>query len=151
MGAEEVILEKWFARTVEAYPGETVRFLAAEKDRFRNPVGSILRENLAVLLREVLGGMEPSRMEPALEAIIRVRAVQELTAIQAVGFVFTLRSLLAEAMPGRDGFLVGERVDHLALMAFDEYVRCRERLSEIRLNESRRALSVPAAMMRGRS
>ncbi|MBT0651441.1 RsbRD N-terminal domain-containing protein [Geomobilimonas luticola] len=148
MRTEDAILERWFARAVEAYPGETVRFLTAERDQFRNPVGHVLRENLAVLLRELLGGMEPSRTKPALEAIIRVRAVQELTATQAVEFVFALRSVVGELAPEHDALSLGRKVDQLALMAFDEYVRCREKMYEIRLNESRRALSVPAAMAR---
>lgn len=148
MSTEDAILERWFARTVEAYPGETVRFLTTERDQFRNPVGHILRENLAVLLRELLGGMELSRTKPALEAIIRVRAVQDFTATQAVGFVFMLRSVVGEFAPEHDVLSIGQKVDQLALMAFDEYVRCREKLYEIRLNESRRALSVPAAMAR---
>ena len=151
MRREEAILEKWFARTVEAYPGETVRFLVTETDQFRNPVGRSLRENLAVLLRELLGEMDPSCTRPALEAVVRVRAVQDLTASQAVGFIFLVRPILRELKPELDAALLNRKIDQLALMSFEEYVRCREQLSDIRVNESRRALAVPAALARARS
>jgi hypothetical protein len=148
---EEAILEKWFARTVETCSGETVQFLATEKDQFRNPVGFALRGNLLILLREVLGKMDSTCTKPALEAIVRVRAVQDLTATQATGFIFLLRPIMRGLMPEFDVVLLECKIDQLALLAFEEYVHCREQLAEIRLNESRRALAVPAAMSRVRS
>ncbi len=39
MNANDAIVEEWFARTLESYPQVTARFLALEKDPFRNPVG----------------------------------------------------------------------------------------------------------------
>ncbi|RPJ37608.1 MAG: hypothetical protein EHM35_06245, partial [Planctomycetaceae bacterium] len=143
-------IEKWFARALDVCSGEAVQFLATEKDQFRNPVGYALRENLAVLLREVVGEFDLSAAKPALEAILRVRAVQDLTATQATGFIFLLRPIMRELMPEFDGVLLDRRIDQLALIAFEEYVRCREQLAEIRLNESRRAMAVPAAMSRVR-
>jgi hypothetical protein len=151
MSAEAAILGQWFARAVESFSGETVRFLATEKDQFRNPVGYSLKENLAVLLRELLGEMDPSRTRPALEAVVRVRAVQDLTATQAAGFVFLLRPIVGELLPKLDTALINTKIDQLALMAFEEYVRCREQLAEIRENEKRRAMAIPAALSRVRS
>jgi len=151
MRAEEAILGQWFARAVESFSGETVRFLATERDQFRNPVGYTLRENLAVLLGELLGGMDPCRTKPALEAIVRVRAVQDLTATQAAGFIFLLRPIVGELLPELDAALINRRIDQMALLAFEEYVRCREQLAEIRENEKRRAMAIPAALSRARS
>ncbi len=148
---ETATLDRWFARVVETYPGETSRFLSGETDRFRNPAGHLLRENLAVLLRELLGEMDPACTKPALEAVVRLRAVQDLTATQAVGFIFALRPIVGEVMPELDKELVSRRIDQLALMAFEQYVSCRERIAAIRLDESRRAMAVPAALSRARS
>jgi hypothetical protein len=145
---ETATLDRWFARVAETYPGETGRFLSGEPDRFRNPAGHLLRENLAVLLREILGGMDPASTKPALAAVVRLRAVQELTATQAVGFIFTLRTIMDETMPGLDRELISRRIDQLALMAFEEYVGCRERISEIRINEGRRAMAVSLSRAR---
>jgi hypothetical protein len=150
MRTTENILEQWFGRSLESYPGATLQFIASEKDQFRNPVGFALRENLATLVQEVLGDMDSSKTNSALQEIVRVRAVQNLTAIQAVEFIFFLRAIVHEQIPEFDRVLLDTRIDMLALMTFDEYVRCREHLSEIRLNESRRAMAVPAALQRAR-
>ena len=151
MNGEAAILDQWFSRAVTTYPEETALFLGMETDRFRNPVGVNLRENLALLLRELLGGMDTAVLRPALEAVIRLRAVQEASVAEALAFIFQVRPLVRQALPGHDRESLDTRVDRLALLAFEEYVRCRERLSEIRLNESRRAMAVPVALARARA
>jgi hypothetical protein len=146
MRSVEEILERWLASTVAVYPSQTASFVTSESDRFRNPVGHVLRESLLCVVRELLEDMDQVRLQSAMETVIRVRAIQALTAVQAVGFVFQLRDILCSAETGLDSKTVTERIDKIALLAFDEYARCRERLSEIRLNEILRASAVSAAM-----
>jgi len=148
---EETILDKWFAQTAQSYPCETTRFLATESDPFRNPVGSTLKKNLATIVAALLGRDERRDAGTAVEEIVRMRAVQNLTAAQAVGFVFLARPIIRESLPEIDPHLLNSKIDNLALAAFDEYVRCREQLAEIRVHESRRARAVPDAMERARS
>jgi hypothetical protein len=150
MHSSEKILERWLSVAAAVYPDQTAAFVISEGDRFRNPVGYVLRENLLCIVREVIGNMDQARLQSAMEAVIRVRAVQALSEVQAVGFVFQLRGILNDVVTGLDKETVTGRIDMLALLAFEEYVRCRERLSEIRLNESLRALAVPAAMVHTR-
>jgi len=71
-----------------------------------------------------------------LEELLRIRAVQEFSASEAVSFIFLLKPLLR----GRSGHddRIDERIDELALMAFDAYMRSRERLLALQVNESRR-------------
>ncbi len=146
----EAIVEQWFARTIEAYPRPTAEFLAAEKDPFRNPVGHNLREALSVLLAEIVGRMDTERMVPALDAIIRLRAVQDFAPSEAVGFIFLLRPILREFGPPRPA-MIESHIDQLALMAFDKYMRCREQLAELRAKETRGAAAPVAASPRLRS
>jgi hypothetical protein len=90
--------------------------------------------------------MDTDRIATALDAIIRIRAVQDLTASQAVGFVFLLKPILLELQPERNpvllDVLLNDRIDRLALMAFDKYMQCREQLADIRVNEGRRRIHV---------
>ena len=97
---KRALLEKWLERTLATYPSQTLRFLQGEKDRFRNPVGHTLREGLATLLDELTGEMDPAKIGPALESIVRLRAVQDFTPSQAVGFVYLLREILDEELGG---------------------------------------------------
>ena len=137
------LLEKWLERTLATYPSQTLRFLRGEKDRFRNPVGHTLREGLATLLDELTGEMDAAKIGPALESIVRLRAVQDFTPSQAVGFVY----LLAGDPAGRiwrevTRRPVQKRIDEMALLAFDLFMKCREEIYEIKAREAQRKVYV---------
>ena len=138
MLGSEAILEQWFRQTLESYPAVTAQFIAGEKDPFRNPVRNTLRTAMESLLAELQGEMDARKVRCALDSIIRIRAVQDFSPSQAVGFVFLLRPLLLTASAQRPAMLQS-RIDQLALMAFDVYMECREQIKEIRVRESRRA------------
>jgi len=158
---KQAVLEKWLEQTLATYPSQTLRFLHKEKDRFRNPVGHTLREGLATLLEAVTGEMDPARVGPALESIVRLRAVQDFTPSQAVGFVYLLRDILAEEWAGdRNAAIpaagsrgeaaaaspspqaIQKRIDELALAAFDQFMKCREEIGEIKAREAQRKVYV---------
>jgi hypothetical protein len=136
--AANPILEQWIARTMQSYPAAALPFLTGQDDPFRNPVGHTLRQSLTTLFEELQGSMDTGSIASALDAIIRIRAVQDLTASQAVGFLFLLKPLTRELAPEQDHEKLADRIDRLALMAFDKYMQCREQVAEIRLNERRR-------------
>ena len=136
MSASDDIAERWAERTMASYPAEMLPFLSGEQDPFRNPVGHTLRENLATLARELLGTMDKRAIAPALDALIRLRAVQSFSPAEAVRFVFELRIAIREAS-GAVPELLQSRIDNLALMAFDQYMTCREQIFELRAKEIR--------------
>ena len=129
-GSTGAIAEEWLKRVLAGYPEQTARILSQERDRFRNPVGYALKEGLPVLVEEIFGSMDRERLVSALDEIVRIRAVQDLTPSQAVGFVFLLKPLVESGMH--------PRIDDLALLAFDLYTQCREQLHEARVNEAKR-------------
>ena len=139
---KRALLEKWLERTLATYPSQTLRFLHGEKDRFRNPVGHTLREGLATLLDEITGEMDPAKIGPALESIVRLRAVQDFTPSQAVGFVYLLREILPEELAGGEPPDVQKRIDETALLAFDLFMKCREEIYEIKAREAQRKVYV---------
>ncbi|MBI2527287.1 MAG: RsbRD N-terminal domain-containing protein [Candidatus Rokubacteria bacterium] len=138
------IAGRWLALTLESYPAPTARLLARESDPFRNPVGHTLRQALSGLAEELIGTMDPGRVTALLDSVVRVRAVQAMSAGEAVGFVFLARQALREelgsggGLPAADGLGVLEaRVDEMALSAFDLFMRCREQIHAIRAGEAR--------------
>ena len=137
------IVAEWFERTIESYPDQSSRFLRGEKDPFRNPVGHTLREGLAVLFDELLAGMDSSRITAALDSIVRIRAVQDSTPSQAVGFLFLLKRILREEEPEMEPAEIDTRIDGMILLAFDLYMKCREKIYEIRAAEAQRRVFVP--------
>ncbi|MBI4591114.1 MAG: RsbRD N-terminal domain-containing protein [Candidatus Rokubacteria bacterium] len=157
---KDAIVRAWLARTLEAYPERTARFLAQEGDPFRNPVGQTLKEALPALFDELLGAMDAGRLSTLLDGIVRIRAVQDFTPSQATAFVFLLKKVIREQMdlpphlsplPLRgagegEGAMalaaVEGRIDEMALLAFDLFVRCREQMYWIKADEARRRTSL---------
>jgi hypothetical protein len=134
----------WGDLTLGTYPPASTVLFAKEKDPFRNPVGATVRRSAAVLLAGLLGEASGEDVQIALDAVVRLRAVQDFTPGQAVGFVFLLREALvrtlgpalAAAGPEQEREL-GARIDALALAAFDVFTACRQRLFELRANEAK--------------
>jgi len=143
---KSAFLKRWFNLIVETYPDEATRFLKYQKDRFANPVGHTLSQALDRLYEEVVSGVEPQRAAPALDQIIRIRAIQNFSPSQAVAFVFFLKTVIREALEEdikqsgiKEELLVIEtRIDKLALLAFDQYMACREKLYDLKANELHR-------------
>ena len=136
----EAVLERWFRAVLATYPEETARFLAGGADRFANPVGQTVRDGLARLYDRFVADVPVSELSAAIDGIVRIRAVQEFAPSAAVGFVYTLRGILREELSdaalGSDEQTVLENgIDRLALVAFDVYMQCREKIFDIRVRE----------------
>jgi RsbT co-antagonist protein rsbRD N-terminal domain len=148
MASSDDLAEQWFAETIESYPRLTAGFLASEKDRFRNPVGHALRSSMKAMLQELLGDMNTEKIAAALDGIVRVRAVQDFKPSEALAFVFLLRSILRATNLSRPA-MIEARIEQLALMAFDQYMKCREEVAAARANEIRRR-TLPTPELRRR-
>ncbi len=136
------VSERWIERIFATYPPETARFLAGERDRFANPVGHAVREAAAVLVGALWDETTGEAVDEALDRILRIRSVQDLSPSEAVGFVFLLKGVLRETLDGdadvpdsAELLRLERRLDAMALRAFDIYMGCREQLFEVRLHE----------------
>lgn len=132
------MLGRWFDLIVGAYPDETERFLREQADEFANPVGAALREELGPILDGVLSGCDPVELEPPLDRVIRVRALQDMSPAEAVAFILQLKPLFAEIGEEVSDVARAEferRVDTALLTAFNVYSRCREQVFDIRVKE----------------
>jgi hypothetical protein len=97
----------------------------------------------------LLGEMDPQELVPILDGIVRIRAVQDFNPSQAVFFVFLLKKVVREKLEKEiqdhrvvDDLLVFEaKLDEVALLAFDIYVKCKEKLYEIRAMEAKSQVS----------
>ena len=136
----EAVLERWFQAVLATYPEDTARFLASGADPFANPVGHTVREGLGRLYGRLVADAPASELSSAIDGIVRIRAVQEFTPSAAVGFVYALRGILREelvdvALEPSGQAALDNGIDRLALMAFDVYMQCREKIFEIRVRE----------------
>lgn len=143
------VLERWLQEVLATYPPDSARLLAGVADPFGNPVGHTLRAGLARLFDALAAGRAADELAAAADGIVRIRAVQEFPPSAAVGFVHALRGILRDELAGA-GISDAERaaldagVDRMALAAFDVYMRCREKIFEIRVRELRDARALAA-------
>ena len=141
----EAILAAWFDRVVATYPDTMENFLKKGSDRFKNPMGITLSEGLAAVFDAILAGADDAEIGMALDTTIRLRAVQAFKPSEAVGYVFELKTAARKALRKhlkKDAMAADLRgfeaeVDRVALIAFDTYMSCRERLMKIRATEAR--------------
>ncbi len=157
MTLRELLIEKqtgvcglWLDAILGQYGAVTAARWRRERDPFANPVGHALTSGLPALLEAVIGDGEPGAPAlVALEAIVRIRSVQDLAPSRAVGFVYLLRDAIREELAGElargahDAELAAmdERIERLALRAFDTYVRLREQLYRMRQEELKRSVA----------
>lgn len=140
---KELIVRDWFDKVVETYPSDTSRFLKSQKDPFANPVGNTTLRGLEGMFDEILAGMDQASLLSFLDPIIRIRAVQSFSASQATGFIFSLKSIvrtLAEKEIHEnpsEWMTLDSKIDTLALMCFDIYMGCREKVYDIKANEEK--------------
>ncbi len=149
---KKAIVQKWIDQVLDSYGSPD--FLKQQKDRFANPLGSTISDGLQKLYAILVEDGELADAAKPLEDIIKIRAVQDFTPSSAVSFVYLIKVIVREELAkekNREEVLsklsaLDSRIDKVALMAFDFYMDCRERLHQIRVNE---VLSGRAALTDG--
>lgn len=143
-GKKPEILKKWRDSLVDTYPLDARRFLSRFDDQFGNPVGYTIARAIEVFCDELLGEFKPEVFASQLDEIVRIRAVQDFSPAQAIGFIFSLKRIVREQIEEeltseeiKELYELDSRIDALALMAFNKYVECREKVYDVRLNEMR--------------
>jgi len=143
---KDAIVKKWLILIFETYPADTAKFMKRQKDPFANPVGNTLSVNLGPLFDELLNDMDYETITSYLYPILRVRAVQPiLSSSQSTGFIFLLKKVIKESLKKElsDKNILNEllyfetKIDELTLIVFDVYLKCREKVYEIKANEER--------------
>lgn len=138
------ITNDWFAILAGTYPPDTTRFLKSNKDTFANPVGGTSRRTLAAVLDALLDDADPEVLAQHLDALIRIRAVQTMfSPSQATAFILDLKNVIRTTLKHdlRDPQLQSQlqtfenRIDRLLLVAFDIFVRCREKIYSMKATE----------------
>ncbi len=91
---KDAVVQRWLEGVLATYPGNSPAALSRQKDPFANPIGHSLRVGTRGLFEALLDGMDAEKIRQHLDEIIRIRAVQEFSASQAVGFVFLLKEAI---------------------------------------------------------
>lgn len=146
---KNIVLERWLDRTLASYAPDASNFFAREKNQFANPVGAALREGASAILDSLIGEFDAECVCGHLEGIIKIRAIQDFSPSRAVSFVFLLKDAIRCELrdvdldrPAQDELArIDAAIDQTALFAFDIYVKCREQVYELRVDEVKRNVS----------
>ncbi|MHB8840279.1 MAG: RsbRD N-terminal domain-containing protein [Candidatus Aquicultor sp.] len=141
------ILQKWFDAILATYSPEYAGLLKGRKNRFTDPVGYTLYDGMNGLIDGLIKEAPFEEITPFLDEIIKIRAVQDFSASQAVAFIFDLRRIVNEELQNMSGqssvidasiiSAFESKLDTLALMSFDIYMESREKLYELKASEVR--------------
>jgi len=146
---KDAILRKWFRLLLDSYPEETSRFIKKEKDPFANPVGSTISKGIEGVFEALISGTDSDNVSSFLDRIIKIRAIQDFPPSQAVAFVFLLKKVIRDELGGKiqkNEFLeellsLESKIDELALLSFDIYMKCREKVYTLKADEVKRRYS----------
>ncbi|MGI5836783.1 MAG: RsbRD N-terminal domain-containing protein [Chloroflexota bacterium] len=138
------ILKRWLRLIIESYPPDTARFLEQEGDRFLNPVGYTFTKETECLLDEILKGGNSEKLTRSLDNIVKIRTVQDFSPSRAIAPIFMLKRAVREELGSafQQQASFGElqqfdsRIDGVALLAFDSYMQCKQKIFDIRVNEA---------------
>jgi hypothetical protein len=148
------IVAQWQNYALSIYASDASGFFNKESDRFANPVGFSLKTGTEAIFDSLVDGLDAEKICGHLESIVKARAIQDFTPSESIAFIFSLKSSIRKELGGSlaDPGVAGEmteieaQIDQVALFAFDIYCRCREKVSELRINEVKR--NVAAIMKR---
>jgi len=142
---KQKIIDQWFDRIVNTYPKDTSRFIQREQDPFANPVGNVTRNNIDELFNQLLHEKtDPKFLMDHVDPILRIRAIQNFSASDAVRFIPDLKPIVRNIMQEQkfslalnDYVTFEMRVDQLLLYAFDVFMSCKEKIYDLKANEVR--------------
>jgi hypothetical protein len=138
------ILAKWQRLIFETYAPETSRFLKREKDQFANPVGNTITRGIGVIYDHLAGETSVQEVLQPLDDIVRIKAVQDFSPGEALDFLFGLKRVVREyaeteirenRISLKELLEFESRVDELVLHAFNNFMKCREKIYELKANQ----------------
>jgi hypothetical protein len=137
-----VILKNWQDALLSSFPDETESFLN-NPDPFLNPVGAMFPKMLETLYDQITGEMNDDTILSAMDDYIKLRAVQDSEPSRAFDFLMHLKKMLRSRESGSKEYETGcfsvnileDRIDYILLKSFDMYMKCREKIYTLRINE----------------
>lgn len=138
-----VILTQWEDCLLEKFVPDTIRIFKKQKDQFANPIGHKITAGLAELFDVICDTGSHEVETPGLGQLIKLRAIQEISASDAVSFVFRLKKIVRKEFLKKvkktesyeEWLEFDARVDAAALAVFDMFMASREQIYQVRVNE----------------
>jgi hypothetical protein len=143
------IIHAWRANALDVYPEDARRFFGGGRDRFGNPVGQTLAEEMSDILDAMTTTRNPESWASCLTRTLKIRAVQDMRPADALKFIFHIKTVLGGVLrDSLDNDAIQKsfadfdaNVDAMALFAFEIYAKHREKVFEVRISDVKRQVS----------
>jgi len=139
---KEKIHEQWLARRLSIFSEQKKSLIMTQMDQFQNPIRHEMAEGLAGILAHFSNKGE--HFSHAMDQITRVLAIQDFPPSRAMAMFYELKGIVREiAKKTGVGFGAKEwrefncRVEQMTLEAFDSYVGHREKIYQLKVDESK--------------
>jgi len=140
------ILKKWLDVITERSSLDISHCLKTQENNFLNLIGSTFSKGLEDLFDEIISGPRKEKTSGVLDDIVKIFAVQEYLPSRALSFFFSLKKIIREELQvemseqhlSDDIRSLESAVDNIALSAFDLFMKSREKMYEIKANETTR-------------
>jgi hypothetical protein len=140
------IVKKWVHAVFAKYPADSSNFFQTQQDQFLNPVGHTISQGLRDIFNELVQHSDPEKFFPILNDIIKIQAVQDFIPSRALSFLFLLKTVIREEVGSEiqkkhltdELIAFEEQIDQLILLSFDIYMKCREKIYELKTDDVRR-------------
>jgi len=140
---KEAIVSKWIDLIFNSFPEEAGNFLKLKKNQFSNPIGYTITTNSEKIFEELINKQNIENIDLLLDDILKISAVQSFSPSQAVTFIFDLKKIIRDELKVElmektisDELINFELlIDQVVLRAFDLYMKSREKIFKIRINE----------------
>ncbi len=140
-------VEQWLDFVIGTYPAESGRFFRNTLDPFSNPVGVTLKKGIEDLYDILVApSFDPDAVAQAVKPMVHLRAVQEFTASESLGFLFEIKKIAAAGVKklqighkdiGESMAEFESRDDAVMLIAFDLYMASKRKVYELRSRHAR--------------
>jgi hypothetical protein len=130
---KDALLNDWFRRIVELYPGETGSFLLGCRDRFANPAAYAFKAAGEAVYDALLENME---VDPGpVEYAVKIAAVQGSDPSGGVGFLRLFKDIIREKLSisiHQDALTdIESRIDRITEKAEEMFIANRRKIAEL--------------------
>ena len=139
---KDKIHELWLTRRLSIFSEQKQSLIITQMDQFQNPIRHEIAEGLTGILANFKNKGE--HFSSALDQITRVLAIQDFPPSRAVAMFYELKEIVREIAKKR-GVRFGAkdwgefncRVEQMTLDAFDSYIGHREKIYQLKVDESK--------------
>lgn len=139
---QQSILSRWVPIALGSF-NQNEQLTVHRGERFSDPLGYTIASSAEAILQWLVNDDPDTDLSKPLEAICRIKAVQDYQPSESLRFIFDLKTIIRESLGEGSQYTeelwkVDKRIDEIALLAFDLFGACRNQIYQLQAEEIKR-------------